>query len=444
MAEIDRRARGAIYTVGTQSEQIRFSMDHIKAHYYVFIATEADACLEQVNGLVGDYGLAASDYLLCSTPDNPAEIGQVVECCMEACNWLEQKGLTQEEIVMDPTGGRKWMSAGAVMAGTEMGLPMAYVHADTKEIPDGEGGTKVVPDSTTMRIVELGEAYEHVALPDMHAGTRHFNEGHFEVARAIFEGINAGDLVMHGLAEALRMTAELAAKIDNFEHFKTDLTDETWAIIKHLRRASRSVSYLRPLGKVADELQERHSLIKLAYGAGATRESAPWFIVAAERRRSQGRLDGAVLLYYRTIELAAQILLADREFDPGDPDWDLVPEEACEGFFEQCGQQERVALVHCYILLKYWGAEEIEEVMHCRTDKQTGAKLWMPNFQHALEARNLMPQEHGFEPVTSEEQLEDLSRWAEEIITSVTGLSLKEMRDQYSLPDLPSLHINPH
>ncbi len=426
----NRGKRGLIVTVGAQAEQIKFSIAQLKPTHVVFIATASENCRKSLDDIQAAANLRLSSCKTLETEDDSAEIGRVVSHCLDAYDWLTNTcGVPPEEVLLDCTGGRKWMSAGAIAAATHLGISMCYVHVRYDE--RGE------PDPSTMRVVKLGGLYENICLPELQAGVEQFNRGNFTAARELFSRARASDLVIHVLGQALQKTADLADKLDRFLHFKKDLSAEFDKAAEDLERVARGKPYLAGLTQVAGKLRELKQRASRANTQKPSYEHAPWVVAAAGTRLRRGQYDGAILLYYRTLELAAQVWLwewNDLQFDTSDPDWSKIPQDVQDRFRGQYPHVGKLGLVEAYVLLALLGHPQATELV--RFDEKRGR--WAPIFESALIIRNQMAGVHGFQPV-SEKQAQGLKHYALQAAEKLTGMTEQEIDEQYTVPKLPQL-----
>lgn len=418
-----------LVTVGGQSEQIVFSLTQAQPDYVVFLATATPQSEGEVDTVVRHFGWAPSRYRLLTVPDTPDAVAALAENCRQGYHWLTtERGVAPGRVSLDATGGRKWMSAAALMAGMALGLQMPYVHVDMRRNASG----RAEPDPDTMRIVPLDGIYECANLPQLALGIARFNAADFPGARLVFDTIRSGELVMRGLVHALRCLADLADQIDRFELLRSDLTADFKRLINALGQLAGARPYLSVLRQTADQWAK----LRDVYGGQPPAEPRPelvaWVLVAARRRQQRGQYDGAVLLYYRVLELAAQAWLWERGIDTANPDWTRVPDEVEQKWKQRYGRAEKIGLVAGYVLLALWGHDQVLSLGHLHKGE------WRPDFEKVLEHRNHMVSVHGFQPV-AEKEVRDIARHATGIAERVTGMTEEQMIARYDIPPLPAL-----
>jgi hypothetical protein len=106
----DLMSRGLILTVGESPEPIEFSLKQATPTYVCFLCTQQSR--GHLDRVVTMADLAPSRFQVFGVEDKPSEAARLAHQVVEAHRWLEARGLRHDEIVLDPTAGRKWMSAG--------------------------------------------------------------------------------------------------------------------------------------------------------------------------------------------------------------------------------------------------------------------------------------------------------------------------------------------
>jgi len=163
--------KAMIVTVGRQCAQVKFCLSEKKPEYLVLIGTATPACKEAINELLRHYKIPPSHLKVHNAlSDDAGQTGKVVKLFNEGFEWLtKQIGIPIDEIEVDPTGGRKWMSAGVIMIASCLGLKMCYVQ-----------------DPPDMKVVCLGNAYEQTGVLHEHRADVLFNEHDFHAAKRLY------------------------------------------------------------------------------------------------------------------------------------------------------------------------------------------------------------------------------------------------------------------
>ncbi|MCX7597875.1 MAG: hypothetical protein N2512_03265 [Armatimonadetes bacterium] len=427
MSSLPEATRGLIVTVGAQAEQVRFTMDRVKPGYVAFLGTETPQCKEQIDALVQYSGIAATRTKVYLVPDEPGAVGQLAAHCLEAVHWLRDTcGVPVEAITIDATGGRKWMSASAIMVATHLGVELAYVDV---AFVNGR------PDPGSMQLVGLGNVYDRLNPPAWADAVQHYNNYEYRAAAERFAALRSRDLVMDSLAHTLLELANFADRFDRFQACGGEVQLELERIAAGLRQVGDSKAEFRPLFSLAEELERLGANLSSIVVDRPDRGLAALLLLSGDRHLDRGLPEAGVLLYYRVLELAEQVWLREGwEFDVTNPDWGKLPQEVVEAFRERYPGAEQVSLVQGYVLLHLLGHEAVA----CLGHEHKGQ--WRPDFEGALEVRNLMVWEHGFRPVTSE-AARKLRGWAVKIAEKLCGMTEEEMQQRYGIPAIPETSL---
>ncbi|WP_199517284.1 hypothetical protein [Nucisporomicrobium flavum] len=209
-------------------------------------------------------------------------------------------------VIIDITGGKKAMSAGAALAASQLDLPMCYIDStfdpEIRQALPGSERLCVLPNPTAL----FGDK-------DLTAAMAMFGSGVYSGAHALFEKLS------DSIAEPtrVRFLRDLAALYEAWCNLDVDgLPDLIVRVRDHLRenRMALAVPIAR---RITNQLEFAEAL--------AGRDGPTMllnFFLLGEHYRAQGRHDFAALLYYRSIEKAFEERLSS-EFglDPVDPDY---------------------------------------------------------------------------------------------------------------------------
>lgn len=440
------RARhvGLIVTVGGQSEQIDFQMAKLRPTHVAFLATCTQECLQQVDSLVRSRGLPAQCHKTWETDDAPECMGRVVDNTFEAYHWLTTyRGVPAAQVHLDPTGGRKWMSAAATLAGAELGLAVDYVHVDTRtDVDEVTGHTRSVPDPSTMRVVPLGDAFELIRLPRLNAGIERYNACDYVGAQRAFEEIRdraSGSALLQSLADGLAQAASLAAALDGFAQFDRDLSEAFSKTVRALRDLAGERPHLGCLSEVADGFERLGRAFPAQWEQKPQCELGAALVLAARRWERRQLFDMAVLCYYRCLELAAQVWLAEFDgFDTANPDWSKLPEKAVTAFRRQYREKRQIDLVAGYVLLRILEHPMVSEGDRVCVRWRAKEDRWVPDFEGVLATRNHLVAEHGFRPASSKDA-RSMAHYALPIAERLCGKGADEMERDYGIPAIPRI-----
>lgn len=311
--------KAMIITVGAQGEQIVFSIKENKPKFLGFLITKTPECENAVNEVIKKVEIRPTDYKINEFEDNPKEIGSLINKFYEIYKWLtETKGLQPEEILVDITGGRKWMSAGLTMISSFLGLNMIYVDAKFKE---GR------PDPSTMRIIQVGNAYEQAGFIEESKADKLFNEYSFQPAIEIY------DLLSRKISDPVKVeTVEIKKCIAQAYLFWTQFKFEE--AYNSLKLALEKINQFHILEKLKERIQKQISLISILKRNDEKQNNQPrysyfqllqqddfsintlLFLYSLQSRYvEKGEFEQAVIVLYRILEFIAQYCLAKHNID---------------------------------------------------------------------------------------------------------------------------------
>ena len=306
--------------------------------------------------------------------------------------------------IIDITGGKKVMSAGAALAATQLDLPMCYIEStfdpEIRQALPGSEKLCVLPNPTTL----FGDK-------DMSAAMAMFGSGVYSGAHALFEKLS--DSVSE--PARARILRDLAALYEAW----CDLdVDGLPALIARVReRLANSSAGTNPsvVRRITKQLEFAESLV----GRGGPTMVLNFFLLG-EHYRSQGRHDFAALLYYRCIEKGFEERLSIKHsFDPADPEYSKLGDvaeltaEYAKMTAEVYGTAatslpRRIGLLDAMILLCLTGDAVLSEV---KWSKPSAIR----SMRGIVETRNRSVLAHGTGTVSAD-QSKDLSNRARTLL----------------------------
>jgi len=304
--------KGMIVTVGTQCKQIEFCLAEKQPEYLVLLCTRTAGCAKTIDDLLKACPMPPTHVrILNEVDDAPSEIGKIVQEFQKGLQWLTQdRKIPESEIEVDPTGGRKWMSAGVTMVASLRGLQMVYV----QEPPN-------------MAVVPLGNAYDQAGFLDEDRGDKFFD------ARAFAEAIGIYSFLAGRLREPRRVQVKLhtARAYDHMTRFEFA---EAHAALGDAEELIREFSLLREWqGRLSNQRallgtlrrndgvkggNGKESFFNLLQDRPFAESALVHLLLLEEYHASQRQYGQAVLLLYRALELLAQHRLALRAVDASD------------------------------------------------------------------------------------------------------------------------------
>lgn len=289
-------ARGALFSVGGTPAPIIEALKRNPVECVLFVVS--DKSEQQVSGSI----LPAIGYSLqweCVRLKDADDLNTCYQQIRSALrDWIERRGLRNDDLYFDLTGGTKPMSAALTLAAVERIPRYHYVSGDREK--DGVG---VVISGTEKAVTGLNP-WTQIAVRQRELATRLFEQGHVEAAAEL---LDQAAQIASDKSETLKAFAGLCrvlARLDLFE-FK-GLSNELSRLQPRLEvtfehcNDHRLIAWLRGLRDHVQELdsersrQQDHpiSLLEL--------------LANARRRHRQARHDDALARLYRAVELFAQ------------------------------------------------------------------------------------------------------------------------------------------
>jgi len=419
---------GLILTVGMTHEPVIFSIQQTAAKKVAFVCTpDSDKTLDAVFQSVP---LAPSNWRKYIVPDSPEYIGKL---CLEfhaAYRWLtETCGIPQEGIAADPTAGRKWMSSGATMIAAFLGLAMHYV--DARFV----GGK---PDPATMKLVELGNAYDQTGFVEAEKGRILFNQYEFASAAEIFHRIKPSVSAQADLYAGLAVLASTLDRWDRFEHYEHSLLDEFMSAFRMLRRYVGSLDATTPsiltFVEEAEKIAEAIENLRLTPRPhiGLTVD----VFMNARRRIAQQRYDDACARLYRTLESIPQYFLHTAyAINPAAPRYEHLTNKQQQAIENALGRlPTEIDLDVGFRILKALGHSVGDAVIVSSGKKETNV------FSGLLQDRNHSILAHGFKPIGKDRVLQFADRISN-LLGNSFGADYGEWETRLRLSVLPSLLV---
>jgi len=418
---------GLILTVGDSPEPIEFSLKQATPIYACFLCTPQSRT--HLDRIVAGAGLMPSRYQVFEVEDRPSEAARLAHQVIEAHRWLQGRGLRGEEIALDATGGRKWMSGAATLMAGALGLAMVYV-----EVKYREGW----PDPATMQMVSLANVVSQTGIVEAGRAVSLFNAGEFAAAATVFAGMTqrVADADLRDLVGGLADLSRLLERWDRFLHLREPLADQLAAVRARLARS-------RYLASKATPLMER--LGHLATAAGALSQGGGPMVLAdlvanARRCQRRGRYDDTVARTYRALEATAQWILQETYgLKTGAvlaTAGNLKPTTLAALRGRHGGMlPNEIGLKEAWWIL---GLEGNPVAVSLGREMQPDWRF-EPRLEGLLQSRNLSILAHGFAAV-AEKAANDFLDTAERALRLAVGdARYDELRVQVTFPELPAL-----
>lgn len=350
-------------------------------------------------------------------------------------DFLRHSGIPPRQIFVDPTGGKKSMSASAALAGFLAGAPLVYVdyarYHGPNRIP--VAGTEF-PRLLTNPLEVLGD----LELRDIFAA---FNRSDFSEAKNLADRL-ASRLYEPREAGCLSLLAEGYGAWDRFDFKRAS---------EALREAQRQLDAFATQGRwnwagVVRETLERN--LKALDVLKETREKPEriddgcpllvWYLAAAGRLLQASKPSLALLLIYAAVERYVDLCLwTEFGLDDEKPDYSLVENLINREQYDKAGR---------VLFDARYKARDLEGPLMLMNGAQLLAVL-NPNrlsmndlgrLKGLSAARNKCEYEHGFLPRTPDTaEVQQYLKKATEIVTRICGQeALEKMLEGFRFPVL--------
>lgn len=289
-------ARGALFSVGGTPAPIIEALKHNPVECALFVVS--DKSEPQVSESI----LPAIGYSLqweCVRLKDADDLNTCYQQIRSALrDWIERRGLRNDDLYFDLTGGTKPMSAALTLAAVERIPSYHYVSGDREK----EGLGTVI--SGTEKAVTGLNPWTRIAIRQRELATRLYEQGHVEAAAEL---LDQAAQIGSDKSETLKAFAGLCralAKLDLFDfkgaraelgrwHQQLKLSFEHLGETQLITRLLALRDHLEKLdGERTNQKDFPHSLVEL--------------LANALRRGRQARYDDAIARLYRAVELFAQ------------------------------------------------------------------------------------------------------------------------------------------
>ncbi|MEM4408642.1 MAG: TIGR02710 family CRISPR-associated CARF protein [Candidatus Caldarchaeum sp.] len=424
MSEINK---GLIITVGLQAEPIVFSIRHHQPHCVAFILTAEsrktlDKICEQAN-------LQPANYNTFEVEDRPEEIGNVIRKAYEAWQWLKRQNIPEDKIIFDPTGGRKWMSAGLIIFAAYNGKNLSYVDVKYENAEVVQGSEKVI---------ELGNPEALTGFLQADRGIFLFNQKDFYSAHQAFKNARkaVSDSAEADLYGGLALFAEAVDKWDKFEHYNKSLEQDFEKAFIQLERGAKSRRMPREWIQRLREFADTITSISIAKEKPCY-EALIDLYLNAERKEKLGKIDDATARIYRCLEAMAEYLLRQKnpQLTPSQITSSDVPSNIQGKFRELSGKPlpEKLGVTDQWLLLLAW-EDPIAKEHYTNTPDQNKAFT----FSQYLQLRNNSILAHGWTPV-KRENFDRFRETVKEILRKIDQQQFDQLKNQLNPPEIPNL-----
>lgn len=427
---MDDLKKGLILTMGFSPQPLIFAIEQYGATHAVFIGT-SPSLNKSLDSVIEATKLQPSKWTTKEVVDSPDSIGALCIAFGEAHKWLLEKGVAIESISADPTGGKKWMSSGAVMAASFLGIPLVYIDVELDE--------NKIPIKETMKLVPLGNAYDQTGFVIGDQGRTAFNAFDFEGAAIYFERIRPTLSHRAELFEGLANISKILAKWDRFEHYERTITEDLEMAISGLERSLKTgagtpnlFAFVEELRRLVQGIQELEGKKQLSQGFILD------LLLNAGRRANLHRYDDAIARLYRTLEAISQYALKTIfSIDTGNVIYDHLDPKSIDLFKSRIKRDELPRELDLFLgstLLFSLGHPVGKNLFSGQPGKEEFS------FKRLLLERNNSILAHGFNPI----QKEVFTKFKERIKAILIEVYPEEFNywdSKLRIPQLPPLGV---
>ena len=298
------KASALVITVGGSPEPIIHSLSQHRPEAIYFIASSGSK--GEVPSILQEAyhdGCEAKQHTF--VVDDPNDLVSCFRRCHEVFEDIRRLGIGGENVIVDPTGGTKIMSAALLLAATELGLRVSYVGGKERT----NRGLGVVVTGTE-KILYSAHPYDILAKSGKERFCHYFNSYRFSPALDICnEIIERGSPRMKSIFKALRKIVEGYRDWDLFR-YRSCLHSIESGLNALQRLAGQYPEDVERLDRFIEDVQENVVELKKTLDSlpkeKISFEMVEELLANAFRRAEEGKYDDAVARLYRALEMIAQ------------------------------------------------------------------------------------------------------------------------------------------
>ena len=294
------KLRGLIVSVGGSPRPIVETIEEKKPDCILFVASEGSR--GQVEGEILPVSYAVQHETLTLTDHE-----NIGTCYREirdgAREWLERRGLSEDEVCVDNTGGTKTMSSALVLAGVERFSAFAYVGGKRE-------GLGVVLDGAET-VITSQNPWNQYAARDLERANWLLSESHAHAAARILN--EAAGRCDDEFKNKIKGFANLARALGEADMFRFGRSGASGMFNRARGGLQHTLDYrtFKGLAALSDNGWREVDKQISADGKTPGRETLLELLANAERRAKQSRYDDAAGRLYRAVELRGQQLARD-------------------------------------------------------------------------------------------------------------------------------------
>lgn len=411
------QCRAMVMTLGGKIEPIVKSICYSKPDFICFLVSEQSLNTRtSVLELIGYHPITHTVIT-----EDPQSIINCYEKALECIDYIQKRGYSCADTVIDITGGTKPMTGGLAVAAAYLGFRFHYVGGTQREAGSGtvvSGTEQIISNDNFINLFAIEERKQIKLL---------FNRAQYGGARTVAE--LAAAKARADLAVFFRALKQLIAGYEHWDRFEHN---KGRAAIKEGLQDLEQYLTIQPRYK--DQFEPflagvRENLVFLNEIAGQSKGGCRIcslfvldLLANAQRRALEGSYDDASARLYSAIEQRAHVLLLeDYKIDSSNVNPDQIPDSLRTEYQERyCGRDGviRIPLMACYRLLAELGEPCAQKVI-------ADSRL-----NDLMAARNGSILAHGTTPIGP-----DTYRKLFDIALDLAGV------EEVSLPKVPELDI---
>jgi len=407
-----------LVSLGGSREPVLFTLNQQRpAHVVFFVSPQSETELQMV--IQGLNFRCRFNHIVSPSAE---DLGECYRALREQLpTMLTQWGLSEDDLVVDYTGGTKSMSAALVLATVERAQRYSYIGGVERD----KGGVGVVLDGRE-RMLYVHNPWKEWAQEERKRISLYFAAARYATALAELQRLQQhADAAEQSLLRALASAVEGYRDWDNFR-YQAALPKLGAQALRFLKPYALGNTQNPELARFVLEVETNLEFLGRLTAANTRDEAYVLDLIAnADRRaRIEGKYEDAVARLYSGLERAARFRLR-RQYRINTEDVkreqlpEVLREEYMQKYLDQRDGKLKVPLVAAYRLLEALG------------DALGGAfTLRQEEILELLNLRNSSPLGHGESPVGAE----GYERFRSVLIALLA-------LDESALPRFPELHV---
>lgn len=348
--ENKHQIKAIIVSLGGSIEPIIKSILHYKPEFIFFYASQKTYELTcQIRKSVEETFKYESEIVIV---DNPEDLIHCSEKAEELIKRVLMKNYTNQEIIVDYTGGTKNMSVALSLASILHGFLFSYVGGSERT----KGGVGIVV-SGSEKIYSSVNPWDFFAKDDFIRFCDFFDRYQFSSAVSVIDNILNKTTKYKAVFEVMHQIVDAYKLWDLFRH------KESYRVFNKI-----NLKYLRDFekynfNKVIDIIEKNIKFVEALHDLKSVSILHIYDLISnADRRYEEGKIDDAILRLYRAVEMIAQLSLSENyNIDSSKVKISQIPEKIRDEFQKKYSDADsenlKLPLFASFVLLKELGNE---------------------------------------------------------------------------------------